>query len=126
MNELILITISLERELGLESKYAALTKGDSILIRYLNKEYYLNVLEIQRSGEPLDAITIIESDISVDFAPAIGINFCFVCVSHVYICFCWMMIIAHRAQVITRNLVNETSWQECEVGDQRTKRETQS
>eukprot|EP01102_Stenamoeba_stenopodia_P008472 TRINITY_DN2437_c0_g1_i1.p1 TRINITY_DN2437_c0_g1~~TRINITY_DN2437_c0_g1_i1.p1 ORF type:complete len:238 (-),score=26.30 TRINITY_DN2437_c0_g1_i1:269-931(-) len=62
----------LERELGLESKYAALTKGDSIPIRYLSKEYYLNIKDIQRQGESIDAVTIIESDINVDFAPALG------------------------------------------------------
>lgn len=60
----------LERELGLEVKYAALTKGDAIPIQYLGRVYYISVLEVQPEN-PNDAISIIETDINVDFAPAL-------------------------------------------------------
>lgn len=46
-------------------KFAALTKGDVFVINYNNKNYYLTVLETK----PADAISILETDISVDFAP---------------------------------------------------------
>jgi ubiquitin fusion degradation protein 1 len=46
-------------------KFAALTKNDVICINYNNKNYYLTVLETK----PADAISILETDISVDFAP---------------------------------------------------------
>jgi ubiquitin fusion degradation protein 1 len=51
--------------------YSALTKGDFIFLRHNNKEYYLEVLEI----EPMDqtkAVSIIETDVKVDFAAPIG------------------------------------------------------
>jgi len=46
-------------------KFSALTKGDVIVINYNNRNYYLTVLETK----PADAISILETDISVDFAP---------------------------------------------------------
>lgn len=52
----------LERSLR---KFACLTKGDVIVLDYNKKNYYLTVLETK----PADAISIVETDISVDFAP---------------------------------------------------------
>jgi len=51
--------------------FSALTKGDEILIKYINKDYFLTVLEIQPSfPENSDnAVSIVETDIEVDFAP---------------------------------------------------------
>jgi len=46
-------------------KFSALTKGDVIVINYNNRNYYMTVLETK----PSDAISILETDISVDFAP---------------------------------------------------------
>jgi ubiquitin fusion degradation protein 1 len=52
-------------------KYSALTIGDIILFRYNNKDYYLAVLEA-RPTNPLNAVSIIETDMQVDFAAPIG------------------------------------------------------
>lgn len=46
--------------------FAALTQGDILSIQYLNKTFYLSVLETK----PAKAISIIETDINLDFAPA--------------------------------------------------------
>jgi ubiquitin fusion degradation protein 1 len=46
-------------------KFAALTKDDVIVINYNNRNYHMTVLETQ----PSSAISILETDISVDFAP---------------------------------------------------------
>lgn len=46
-------------------KFTCLTKGDVIVINYNKKNYYLTVLETK----PADAISIVETDIEVDFAP---------------------------------------------------------
>jgi len=46
-------------------KFTCLTKGDVIVLNYNKKNYYLTVLETK----PADAISIVETDISVDFAP---------------------------------------------------------
>jgi len=51
--------------------YSAVTQGENILIRYNDKNYLLKVLEIQ----PLDyknAVSIIEADVNVEFAPPVG------------------------------------------------------
>jgi len=51
--------------------YSAVTKGENILIRYNDKNYFLKVLEIQ----PLDiknAVSIIEADVNVEFAAPVG------------------------------------------------------
>ncbi|CAF0740127.1 unnamed protein product [Adineta steineri] len=48
--------------------YNCLTKGDVIAINYLNRSYELLVLELK----PADAVTIIECDMEVDFAPPVG------------------------------------------------------
>ncbi|EGC29230.1 hypothetical protein DICPUDRAFT_51398 [Dictyostelium purpureum] len=46
-------------------KFATLTKDEEIMIDYNNNKYYLKVVEIK----PANAISIIEADVSVDFAP---------------------------------------------------------
>jgi ubiquitin fusion degradation protein 1 len=52
-------------------KYAALTIGDIIVLRYNDREYYLRVLEA-RPINPHNAVSIIETDMQVDFAPPVG------------------------------------------------------
>ena len=49
-------------------KFSCLTKDDVIAIRYLNRDHELRVLELK----PADAVTIIECDMEVDFAPPVG------------------------------------------------------
>ncbi|EFA75188.1 ubiquitin fusion degradation protein UFD1 family protein [Heterostelium album PN500] len=49
-------------------KFATLTKAEDFVIEYNNKNYTLRVLEI-KPVNPSNAISIIETDISVDFAP---------------------------------------------------------
>jgi len=48
--------------------FACLSEGDIIAINYNNKIYELSVLETQ----PANAVSIIECDINVDFAPPVG------------------------------------------------------
>jgi ubiquitin fusion degradation protein 1 len=48
--------------------FSCLTKGDMIALNYLNRNYELLVLELK----PADAVTIIECDMEVDFAPPVG------------------------------------------------------
>ena len=48
--------------------FGCLTKGDMISINYLNRNYELCVLELK----PADAVSIIECDMEVDFAPPVG------------------------------------------------------
>ncbi|KAJ2156455.1 ubiquitin fusion degradation protein [Coemansia sp. RSA 552] len=50
-------------------RYSALTVGDIISIEYNNREYRIAVLETQPSPS---AINIVETDLSVDFAPPVG------------------------------------------------------
>lgn len=45
--------------------FTCLTKGDSIAITYNDKIYYIDVLEVA----PGEAISIIETDVNVEFAP---------------------------------------------------------
>ena len=45
--------------------YSCLTKGDVVLVSYNNKRYFIDIVEVQ----PGDAVTIIETDCEVDFAP---------------------------------------------------------
>jgi ubiquitin fusion degradation protein 1 len=47
--------------------FNCLTKGDVIAINYLDRDYELRVLELK----PADAVSIIECDIEVDFAPPV-------------------------------------------------------
>ncbi|KAL2537711.1 ubiquitin fusion degradation 1 [Forsythia ovata] len=46
-------------------KFSCLTTGDSIMVAYNNKKYYIDVIE----SKPSNAISIIETDCEVDFAP---------------------------------------------------------
>ncbi|KAL1801789.1 hypothetical protein ACET3Z_030436 [Daucus carota] len=45
--------------------FSCLTTGDSIMVAYNNKKYYIDIIE----AKPSNAITIIETDCEVDFAP---------------------------------------------------------
>lgn len=45
--------------------YSCLTTGDSIMVAYNNKKYYIDIIETR----PSNAISIIETDCEVDFAP---------------------------------------------------------
>ena len=45
--------------------FSALTTGDTIVIRHAGKEYALDIMEVR----PGKAMTIIETDVNVDFAP---------------------------------------------------------
>ncbi|CAJ1955690.1 unnamed protein product [Sphenostylis stenocarpa] len=45
--------------------YSCLTTGDTIMVPYNNKKYYINIIETQ----PSYAVSIIETDCEVDFAP---------------------------------------------------------
>lgn len=42
-----------------------MTTGDSIMVAYNNKKYYIDIIETK----PSNAISIIETDCEVDFAP---------------------------------------------------------
>ncbi len=48
--------------------FACLSTGDVIAIHYNNKTYELSVLETKPAG----AVTVIECDLNVDFAPPVG------------------------------------------------------
>jgi len=52
-------------------KYSAMTLGDTIVFRYNEKEYMLQVLEI-KPNTPTKAVSIVEADVNVDFAPPPG------------------------------------------------------
>ena len=45
--------------------YTCLTVGDSILINYNNKRYFIDIVE----ARPNDAVSIVDTDCEVDFAP---------------------------------------------------------
>ncbi|KAM0834405.1 hypothetical protein ACQ4PT_063612 [Festuca glaucescens] len=45
--------------------YSCLTTGDSIMVAYNNKKYYIDIVETK----PSSAVSIIETDCEVDFAP---------------------------------------------------------
>lgn len=45
--------------------FSCLTTGDSIMVAYNNKKYYIDIVE----AKPSNAISIIETDCEVDFAP---------------------------------------------------------
>ena len=51
--------------------FACLTQGDVITIHYIGNQFQLRVLELK----PVDAVTIIECDMEVDFAPPEGYVF---------------------------------------------------
>jgi len=52
-------------------KYSAMTIGDIILFKYNEKEYMLEVLEL-KPVNPAKAVSIVEADVNVDFAPPPG------------------------------------------------------
>lgn len=45
--------------------YSCLTTGDTIVVAYNNKKYYIDIVETK----PSSAVSIIETDCEVDFAP---------------------------------------------------------
>lgn len=45
--------------------YSCLTTGDTIMVAYNNKKYYIDIVETK----PSSAVSIIETDCEVDFAP---------------------------------------------------------
>ena len=45
--------------------YSCLTTGDSIMVPYNNKKYFIDIVETK----PANGISIIETDCEVDFAP---------------------------------------------------------
>jgi ubiquitin fusion degradation protein 1 len=45
--------------------FSCLTAGDNIMVAYNNKKYYIDIIE----SKPANAISIIETDCEVDFAP---------------------------------------------------------
>jgi ubiquitin fusion degradation protein 1 len=45
--------------------FSCLTVGDTVPIRYNNKAYFIDIIE----AKPADAISVIETDCNVDFAP---------------------------------------------------------
>lgn len=57
-----LLSCSLETTLR---NFSCLTTGDSIMVAYNNKKYYIDIIETK----PSNAISIIETDCEVDFAP---------------------------------------------------------
>jgi ubiquitin fusion degradation protein 1 len=56
--------------------FSALTKGDIIQISYNSQIYEIAVLEVKAHGvpedQPVESICVIETDVSVDFAPPVG------------------------------------------------------
>ncbi|CAG8464694.1 15596_t:CDS:10 [Acaulospora morrowiae] len=52
--------------------FTTLTQGDIIQINYNNKIYEILVLEVKPSGNNVDGISIVETDLEVDFAPPVG------------------------------------------------------
>jgi len=48
--------------------FSALSQGDVIKLEYNKKNYYLSIIEV-RPAQPYRAISIIETDVEVDFAP---------------------------------------------------------
>ncbi|KAF5946909.1 hypothetical protein HYC85_017137 [Camellia sinensis] len=60
--------IPIQRPCDLETtlrNFSCLTTGDSIMVAYNNKKYYIDIIETK----PSNAISIIETDCEVDFAP---------------------------------------------------------
>jgi ubiquitin fusion degradation protein 1 len=45
--------------------YSCLTTGDTIVVAYNNKKFYIDIVETK----PSSAVSIIETDCEVDFAP---------------------------------------------------------
>eukprot|EP01027_Heterolobosea_sp_BB2_P013897 GEZU01019999.1.p1 GENE.GEZU01019999.1~~GEZU01019999.1.p1 ORF type:complete len:295 (+),score=66.54 GEZU01019999.1:71-886(+) len=48
--------------------FSCLTKGDTIMIEYINRQYCIDIMEVASSSAPgTNAITIVEADVQVDF-----------------------------------------------------------
>lgn len=47
--------------------FSCLTKGDTIMIHYNNNQYLIDVLEVCGKNGPANAISIVETDVKVDF-----------------------------------------------------------
>lgn len=63
-----ILTVAISNDCSLETtlrNYSCLTTGDSIMVPYNNKKYYIDIVETK----PSSAISIIETDCEVDFAP---------------------------------------------------------
>ncbi|KAI8987119.1 ubiquitin fusion degradation protein UFD1-domain-containing protein [Pilobolus umbonatus] len=52
--------------------FSTLTVGDMVQINYNNKVYEIQVLEVRPSNEDHSGVSIIETDLEVDFAPPVG------------------------------------------------------
>ncbi|KXS21630.1 UFD1-domain-containing protein [Gonapodya prolifera JEL478] len=52
--------------------YSTLTPGDVISLMYNKRPYDIEVLEVRPSSAPKSAISIVETDVEVDFAPPVG------------------------------------------------------
>ncbi|KAJ3337409.1 ubiquitin fusion degradation protein [Gonapodya sp. JEL0774] len=52
--------------------YSTLTAGDVISLMYNNRPYDIEVLEVKPATDKKSAISIVETDVEVDFAPPVG------------------------------------------------------
>lgn len=52
--------------------FSTLTVGDMVQINYNNKIYEIQVLEVRPNHPEHSGISIIETDLEVDFAPPVG------------------------------------------------------
>lgn len=52
--------------------FSTLTVGDMVQINYNNKVYEIQVLEVKPHFEDHQGISIVETDLEVDFAPPVG------------------------------------------------------
>ena len=51
--------------------FSCLTKDDQICLKYNNKNYFLDVVELKPVTQE-DAVSIVEADVNVDFEPPVG------------------------------------------------------
>jgi ubiquitin fusion degradation protein 1 len=52
--------------------FSTLTAGDMVQINYNSKVYQIQVLEVKPHFEDHQGISIVETDLEVDFAPPVG------------------------------------------------------
>lgn len=52
--------------------FSTLTVGDMVQINYNNKVYEIQVLDVKPHFEDHQGISIVETDLEVDFAPPVG------------------------------------------------------
>lgn len=52
--------------------FSTLTIGDMVQINYNNKVYQIQVLEVKPHHEDHSGVSIVETDLEVDFAPPVG------------------------------------------------------